>query len=80
MSKGRKILFFLAALLILVLLVPFRYEIYRDGGTREYRALLYKVVVWNRLVEDDIYCGTDFYFFPDNFRSIDDLWSEKGID
>ena len=22
----------------------------------------------------------DFYFFPDNFRSIDDLWNEKGID
>ena len=80
MSKGRKILLFLAALLILVLLVPFRYEIYRDGGTREYRALLYKVVVWNRLVEDDIYCGTNVYFFPNNLRSIDDLWSEKGID
>ena len=80
MSKRRKIFVFLAVLLLLVLLTPYRFVTFRDGGTREYGALLYKIVVWNRLVEDDIYCGTDIYFFPDNLRSIDDLWSEKGID
>ena len=48
---------------------------YKDGGTKEYKALTYKIVVWNRLLgEDSTYHKTSVFWFPNNFKSLDELW------
>ena len=68
--------------LIIVLFVPFGYASYDDGGTVRFTSLTYSVVKWNRYVSDwssgemklDLYQNTCFYLFPDNFRSLDELW------
>ena len=63
-----------AALFLAVLFVPFPKGPYKDGGTREYAALTYKIVEWNRLTADGPYQATRVYWFPGNFQSIDRLW------
>ena len=57
-----------------ILVIPIPTGPYRDGGTREYTALTYKIVDWNRLTGDSTYDKTKVYFFPYNFKSIDSLW------
>ena len=71
----------IALLLVLFLPVP---RVYDDGGTHEYAALTYKIVKWNRLVavcnengdmeRIDTYTNTSVYWFPDNYKFIDELW------
>jgi len=61
-------------LLLAILFVPMPKGTYKDGGTREYTALAYKIVDWNRLTADGIYDTTKVYWFPNNFKSIDGLW------
>ena len=76
--KKKVILIVLAIVIFLaVLFVPVPKGPYRDGGTREYAALTYKVVDWNRLTRNGIYEKTRVYFFPENFKSIGDLWHEE---
>lgn len=65
------------AVLAAVLFVPLPSGTYKDGGTREYTALTYKVVDWNRLVGDTVYDKTKFYAFPNNFKDIDTLWESE---
>ena len=78
--KKKTICVIIAAVLAVILLFPVK-TVYRDGGTRDYRAILYRIVIWNRLQEDGIYHDTDVYFFPHNRGSIDQLWEEKmGLD
>lgn len=61
--------------LLAILVIPIPTGPYKDGGTREYKALTYKIVKWHRSTGGDIvYDKTKAYFFPDNFKSIDDLW------
>lgn len=84
MKKRRIITGFLIIALELVLFAPIPNGSYDDGGTREYTALTYKIVKWNSLSpthnEDgsianiDTYSGTSVYWFPNNFKSIDELW------
>lgn len=72
------------AVILLVLFLPIPMGIYNDGGTREYAALTYKIVVWNRIQAEmnedgsggDIhfYHKTSVFWFPDNNKSIDELW------
>lgn len=57
-----------------ILFVPIPSGAYKDGGTREYTALTYKIVDWNRLTDGSTYDKTRVYFFPYNFKSIDGLW------
>lgn len=57
-----------------ILVIPIPTGVYKDGGTREYTALTYKIVDWNRMTGDTIYDETRVYFFPYNFKSIDGLW------
>ena len=72
-----------AAALILILFFPIFRGGYNDGGTSEYCALTYRIVKWKRLVtvyEEDgtinheTYKKTRVYWFPDNFKSIGELW------
>ena len=72
----------IAAVLVIVLFVPFGYRSYDDGGTQKFTSLTYAVVKWNKFESDwssgemklDKYENTCFYLFPDNFKSIDELW------
>lgn len=65
------------ALLLAILFVPIPSGTYKDGGTRAYTALTYKVVKWNRISGSDMYRATKVYWLPDNFKSIDRLWSQE---
>ena len=72
-------------LLVLFLPVPNPKGRCEDGGTREYCALTYKIVVWNKFIadvntgEDYTYHETSVFWIPDNFKNIDELWKiERG--
>jgi hypothetical protein len=65
------------AVLLAVLFVPIPTGICRDGGTRTYTALTYKIIDWNRLTDDGIYEKTEIYFFPHNLKSVDELWKQE---
>ena len=75
MKKRTKILIIIAIILA-ILFMPIPSGVYRDGGTKAYTALTYKIVEWKRLVGkyNNKYEKTSIYFFPDNFKSIDELW------
>ncbi len=64
-------------ILLVIMLVPVPYGVYKDGGTREYGALLYRIVDWHRLTDDGIYEKTCVYFGLDRFKSIDELWEKE---
>ena len=34
------------------------------------------LVIWNKMVDDGIYHKTSVYWFPDNLKSIDELWTK----
>ena len=78
----RLLTFIIVIALVIVLFVPFGYQTYDDGGTVRLTSLTYTVVIWNRFVSDwssgemqlQKYENTCFYLFPDNFRSLDELW------
>ena len=60
-------------MILLVLLFPIK-RVYYDGGTKEYRALLYQAIVWHKLdssYESGYKTGTEYHFFPNNFHSVD---------
>lgn len=58
-----------------ILFIPVPSGVYEDGGTREYTALTYKIVDWNRITGRDTYSKTKLYIIPDNFKTIDELWA-----
>ena len=61
--------------LLLVLFLPIPSSVYKDGGSRTYSALTYKIVDWNRITSSNsVYDDTKVYFFPNNFKSLDELW------
>lgn len=72
------------AVVILLLFAPFFRIDYDDGGTIVHAALAYKIVRWKTYVpiydengeekDLEIYQATRVYWFPKNFKSIDDLW------
>lgn len=64
----------ISVLLLAVLFVPIPKGALKDGGTKEYSALTYKIVDWNRLTDTETYDQTKVYLFPKNFKSIDSLW------
>ncbi len=72
-----------AVVMAAALFVPIPISPMKDGGTREYRALTYKVIDWNRYFENGVdqsvnkYDKTCVYFFPDNFRSSEELWERE---
>ena len=82
--KGKGVLIVAFAVLLLIFFFPIPKGTIEDGGTREYRALTYTVVVWNKLIaernddgsagETRVYRKTSVFWLPDNFGSIDELW------
>ena len=79
---GKKIWIPIVVLVLLaVLFVPVS-GVMDDGGTRVYSALTYKVVKWHRMLGmgEDYYDATRVYVFPNNFKSVSDLWEAEGVD
>lgn len=69
MKKRWWILIIIAVVLILIFPIK---NVYRDGGTVEYSAILYKVIKWNRIrVYEENKTGTEVYFFPKNLHSLE---------
>lgn len=67
----KKILYLLPFAILLILFVPIKFQ-YRDGGTVDYRALMYRVIKWNKLNNDGTYYqANDVIIFPNNFHSIE---------
>ncbi len=71
-----------AAVVLAVLFVPIPKGSYDDGGTREWTALTYKIVKWNKLLAEagggpDVYRATRIYFGADRGKSIDALWERE---
>ena len=67
------------AVILAVLLVPFKKEIYDDGGTVTYASLTYKIVKWKKEIvfvdnKFGYYEKTSVYFIPDCYKSLDELW------
>lgn len=60
-----------------VLVVPFRTDVCDDGGTKDYRALTYRLVKWKHITDDGYYEKTRVYFFGDISKSIDELWERE---
>ena len=73
MNKKR-IIIIVIIVLALLFIPSFPGTVFRDGGTRELKALAYKIVIWNRLTGEGTYHKTRVYFFPNNMKGIDDLW------
>jgi len=72
----KKLLLFVA--LILILFTPVPSPVYKDGGTRAYTALTYKIVRWQRLQDSgEAFKKTKVYPVPLNFLTIDALWEKE---
>ena len=72
--KRKTIIIICAIILVLILVVPMPRIQIKDGGTKMYIALTYKIVDWHAFYDDDkILDKTSFYFFPDNFSSYEEL-------
>ena len=79
----KKIIVAVLIVIILALIpVPRTYKgAESDEGTKYYQALTYKIVKWNRkFYKDLVFTKTEFYRFPFNFYSIDELWNGMCID
>ena len=82
--KGKLLISALAVVLLAVLFLPIPRGTYDDGGTREYTALTYKLIVWNKLLaevnpdgsggETNIYHRASIHLFPESRKTIDELW------
>lgn len=84
MKKKTRSILLIVIIAALVLLVPIPNGPYDDGGTMEYVALTYRIVVWKRydtqvdengnMVGLEKYSKTSVYLFPDNFKGLTELW------
>ena len=78
MKKKTKITVTVLVILVFILFVPIPTGVYKDGGTRVYSALTYKLIKWQRLSgENDTYKKNSVYWFPNNFNTIDELWETE---
>ncbi len=71
-----------AVVLLAILFVPMPSGTLKDGGTKVYSSLTYKIVAWNRLYEGEIFDETKVYFGADRWKTVDELFAveEKTID
>lgn len=80
MKKKSNIYIVIIVLVAIILFAPIPTGRMKDGGSRQYSALTYKIILWNRIIgENEFYKKTRIYWFPDNFKSIDDLWKSENV-
>ena len=79
-KNKKKLTIILIALVVLILTFPMYRGTAKDGGTKTYTALTYKVIKWRCLYDVDVdgsgtyYRKTRVYFFPQNLLSREELW------
>lgn len=78
--KKRIVIILMVIGLLAVLFTPIPTGVYKDGGTRVYSALTYKIVKWNRFAGESVYSKTRVYIFPNNFKHIDKLWEKEDVE
>ena len=83
MRRNPRIIIILVILFVLAVLCIPTSSNYRDGGTKEYVAVLYKMVEWRHMysyvdengeVGHDTYIKKVVYWYPDSRKSLDELW------
>jgi hypothetical protein len=81
MNKNRRRIVIVLIAVALLLFFPIPSHAGNDGGTVEFRAMTYSIVKWHRILptadasgKADMYIKTSVYWFPHNFKDIDDLW------
>ncbi len=77
MKKKSLIIIISVAVIFTFLFLPVSKGSLNDGGTREWAAVTYKIVDWNRITEDGTYEKTRVYFGADRFKTIDELWEKE---
>lgn len=65
----------LSVLLLALLFVPIPTGQMKDGGTKVYSALTYKIVKYNRLYEDGRFTSDRVYFGANAWKSVDELFA-----
>jgi len=79
-TKKINIVIIVLVVIFLICLIPIKAK-RKDGGTVEYAAVLYKVIVWNQIYNDPdsdeikYHTGTNVYIFPFNFGQKD--WESR---
>ena len=76
----KKSLWIALVIVMAVLFVPIPTGVYKDGGTRSYTALTYRIVRWKHMLagsEAELYQKTRIYPFPMNLMSLDALWERE---
>ena len=73
-KKTKTIISVILVCILLVLFVPVPTGTYKDGGTRMYTALTYKIVRWRVLLDNAKYEKTSVFLIPDNFKNYEELW------
>ena len=75
MKRKTKIISIILTFFILLSIIPIPLGVHKDGGTREYFALCYKIVSWSKFVDSgERYDNISVYPFPLNFCGYERLW------
>ena len=69
----KKKVLIICAILLLILIIPIPAIQSKDGGTKRYEALTYKIIAWQHDCGDKIFEKTCIYFFPDNRLPVGEL-------
>lgn len=76
--KARRIIIIICVIAVLGLIfIPIPGESFDDGGTREWTALTYKIVDWNRITDSGIFDKTRIYWGADRLKSVEALWERE---
>ena len=78
MKKKKTII--ILSVILLILIIPIPVGALKDGGTRVYSALSYKIVCWNKMTDDGIYKKTKIYPFPLNLLPLTSLFNLENVD
>lgn len=73
MKKKTRLWIAAGVLLLIILFAPIPGSPCKDGGTRAYSALTYKIVKWQRDTGSDVYKATKVYWLPNNFKCKKDI-------
>jgi len=76
----RKKIIIVLVITLIACFIPIPTGTYKDGGTKTYTALAYKIIKWNVLISpENTYKSIDIYWFPDNFKSSNEFYNEHNF-
>ena len=75
MKKKITILVIVVLAIVAILYIPIPMGMLKDGGTRVYCSLTYKIVDWHCITDDGVYENTQVYWGDDRFKDTTFLWN-----